>query len=419
MNKKSKMKIAFIVGRFPKLSETFILNQITGLLDLGNDVEIFASSNPDEEEVHSDILEYKLMEKVHYFEMPNNMAKRFLKAIYLIITNFHKNPLEILGSLNFFKYGKYALSLRLLFTYISFLDKDFDIIQCHFGPNGNIGAYLKQIGIKGKLVTMFHGCDIRLGKNKGGKFYNQLFEFGDCFLAISDYNYKNLIRFGLDPQKIIYHSVGIDINKFPYRWQSNVVGYHVTIIILTVARLVEEKGYQYGIQAISKLLKNHPELKLEYHIVGDGPLDEHLRKQVKELNLDKIVQFHGPMEQEDVIKIMQKAHIFLLPSIAEALPVVLMEAQAVGLPIIATNVGSVSQMIINGESGFLVPDRDVNALEDKLYTLISHPEMWLDMGKSGRKIVEEKYNVIELNLRLLEIYQNLIQKEDKIQGRSN
>ena len=84
------MKIAFIVGGFPTLSETFILNQITGLLDLGYDVEIFAQTNPKEKKVHSDIERYHLMERVHYFIMPSNKIKRILKAIYLIIKNLDR-----------------------------------------------------------------------------------------------------------------------------------------------------------------------------------------------------------------------------------------------------------------------------------------------------------------------------------------
>lgn len=405
-----RMKIAVIVSRFPTLSETFILNQITGLLDLGHDIEIFASLNPNEEKVHNDVKKYRLMERVHYLKdmIPRNKIARLFKAIHLIIINFHKSPLKIIKSLNVFKYRKRALSLWLLHFIIPFLNKDFDIIHCHFGTIGNIGVYLKQLGFKGKLVTMFHGCDIRLGIEKGGGIYHQLFESGDCFLAISDYNYKNLISFGANPQKIIFHPVGINVNKFLFRRQSIPVKRLNTIIILTVASLVKEKGLQYGIQAISKLLKDYPKPHLEYRIIGGGQLEEQLRKLVEELDLGEVVHFLGPLEQEKVIQEIQKAHIFLLPSVAEALPTVLMEAQAVGLPIIATNVGGVFQAMIDGKSGFLVPERDVDALTEKLKYLIEHPEMWQKMGRAGRKHVEDNYDIDKLNDRLEKIYKNLI-----------
>jgi colanic acid/amylovoran biosynthesis glycosyltransferase len=401
------MKIAFIVNGFPTLSQTFILNQITGLLDLGCDVEVFAVSKNNEKKVHPDIGNYNLMERVHYFDVPHNKIKRLLRAIYLITINFHKNPFKILSALNIFKYGGTALSLRLLYNLIPFLNKKFDIIQCHFGSIGNIGAFLKQLGIEGKLVTMFHGCDIREGIKKGGKIYRQLFNYGDCFLAISNYNYKNLVQFGVNPDKIIFHPVGIEIDKFPFKWQEkNKIS--TPIVVLTVARLVEEKGLTYSIAAIKEILKKNPDLQLKYYIVGEGTLEEILKKLVKELELEDVVKYLGSMDQVRIAKEMLKADIFLLPSIAEALPVVLMEAQVVGLPLIATNVGSVAEVIVDGKSGFLVPERDVNALTEKLEYLIKHPELWSEMGAYGRQFIEENYNIEKLNHRLFKIYQNLI-----------
>ena len=113
------MKIAFVVNLFPALSETFILNQITGLLDLGHNVEIFAQNNPHDKKVHQDINKYYLIERTHYSSIPINKIKRVLKAIYIIITNFHKDPIKILKSLNVLKYRKNALSLNTIFIFNS------------------------------------------------------------------------------------------------------------------------------------------------------------------------------------------------------------------------------------------------------------------------------------------------------------
>ena len=102
------MKIAFIVRTFPKISETFILNQITGIIDLGNDVEIFSFYNPGQKKIHPDIKTYDLMNKVHYMEVPKNKIKRIFKVVNIIIKNFHNKPITILKSLNVFKYKKDA-----------------------------------------------------------------------------------------------------------------------------------------------------------------------------------------------------------------------------------------------------------------------------------------------------------------------
>lgn len=399
------MKIAFIIPWFPQLSETFILNQITGLLDLGQDIQIFANTNPNEKKRHRDIEKYQLMERVHYFNKPKNKIKTLLKAIYLIANNFHKNPTIILKLLNIFKYSFF---FDAIYYIIPFLNKKFDIIYCHYGTSGNIGAYLKQLGFGTKLVTMFHGFDIRRGRARGSHIYKRLFEVGDLFLSISDYNYENLVRFGVKPQNIIYHPVGIDITKFSFRNQSAFVDPPKIISILTVARFHEAKGIDYGIQAFNNLLKKNPGQKLEYIIIGGGRLEKQLKDLAKSLKINGFIHFLGSLEQEDVIKIMQKTHLFLLPSIAEALPVVLLEAQAVGLPVVATNVGSTSQAIVNEKSGFLVPERNVNAMTTKLEYLIEHHKIWTKLGEYGRKYIEERYNIKKLNQRLMKIFQNLI-----------
>ncbi|MFC2157898.1 colanic acid biosynthesis glycosyltransferase WcaL, partial [Acidobacteriota bacterium] len=110
------MKIAFFVDLFPAISETFILNQITGLLDLGHDVEIFTESLIEESKIHPDVKDYNLMERVINLAIPKISVHRRLKGLFLAIWNFPRHPILILRSLNFFKYGNAALNFELLFT---------------------------------------------------------------------------------------------------------------------------------------------------------------------------------------------------------------------------------------------------------------------------------------------------------------
>lgn len=406
------MRIAFILSLFPRLSETFILNQITGLIDRGHEIDIYAYGSSIDSQLHSDIINYDLLERTYYFGnlMPKNKLSRLMKALYLITKNFSKNHRPILKSLNIFKFGKEAASLRLLYKVIPFLNKSqYDIIQCHFGPNGNLGVLLKMVcDFKGKLITTFHGYDIRLGLEKGGKIYRRLFDKGDLFIAISSYNYRNLINLGLNENKIVYHPVGINLNIFVNKWQKLQDIAKSSVKIITVARLVKEKGLAYSIRAIHRLLRKKPNLDMEYNIIGEGPLEKDLSELIQELKLSKIVHLCGSKNQDQIAKALQQSDIFILPSIAEALPVSLMEAQAVGLPAIATSVGSVNEIILDGKSGFCVPPRDVDALASKLNNLIDHPELWPEMGKIGRNHVENNYDINKLNDRLVEIYRQII-----------
>lgn len=411
------MKIAFIVGEFPKLSETFILNQITGLIDMGQDVEIYAQFYPNEKKVHLDIEKYHLMKRVHYFNMPSNKIKRILKAIYLIIKNFHKAPLKILKSLNVFIYGKAALSLKLLYLLIPFLDKKYEIIHCHFGHNGILGAYLKEIGICSKIITTFHGYDMSAFiSNDRVNVYKNLFKNGDLFLPISDYWKQRLIKLNCEEKKIGVHHMGINLEKFKFSERGKRSG--EPIKILTIGRLIEKKGHKYIIKAIAEIIKKYR--NIEYIIAGDGPLEIKLRNLATELGIKSHIKFLGEVEQSEVLKLYQQTHIFVLPSVTanngdqEGIPVVLMEAQASGLPIISTFHTGIPEVVVDGKSGFLVPERDVNALAKKLEYLIEHPELWSDMGRYGRKIIGECYNVKKLNQELIKIYNSLLSDDEYI-----
>jgi len=402
------MKIAFIVNGFPSLSETFILNQITGLLDIGHDVEIFAECNPNEKKVHLDVKRYGLMQRTHYFNIPRNKIIRILKAIYLTILNFHKSPIKILKSLNIFKY----LKLGTIYLIIPFLDKKFDILHCHFGPNGIEGVCLKELGVSRRCVTSFHGYDVNSYPNIAGKkVYEDLFRKGDFFTANTHFTKEQVIKLGCNKEKITILSAGLRIEKFKFSLKRVQPGQ--LIKILTVGRLVEKKGHKYVIEALARII---PEYKnILYIIAGDGTLRNKLQSLVSQLGIKDYVKFLGAVGQEEVIRLYQEAHIFILASVTaenqdrEGQGLVLQEAQVSGLPVISTFHNGIPEGVLNNKSGFLVPEKDVDALAERIEYLINHPEIWPEMGRAGRKFVEEHYDINKLNKRLVEIYQKLIE----------
>lgn len=408
------MKIAFVVSEFPTLSETFILNQIVGLIELGYEVDIYASMRRNDPKVHPDVDKYQLLARTHYAaQMPDDRLSRILKAINLFATNFPKAPKVILRALNVFKHGKQLGPFTLLYEVVPWLSKgsSYDILLCHFGWNGLKAAGLKDTGaIRGKLITAFHGMDISLYLQEAGDHvYDNLFETLDLALPISELWQKRLIKLGCDPQKILVHRMGIDCQKFPFTLrlphQNN------SIRIVTIARLVEKKGVEYGIRAVAKLATLFP--NITYQIVGDGVLRAQLEKLVQELNVASQVQLLGWKQQTEVKEILDQADIFLAPSVTskegdkEGIPVVLMEAMAMGLPILSTLHSGIPELVENGVSGFLVPERDVDALAQKLQYLIEHPWLWGEMGKAGHKFVHEFYNIYKLNRQLVKIFEQI------------
>lgn len=310
------MKIAFIVDVFPSLSETFILDQITGLVDQGHEVEIFAGARSNDNQLHPEVGRYHLLEHTHYHnEAPENRFQRALKGLAIIFHNFLKHPRPILCSLNVFKYGRDAFALSLLYKTSLFLSRGkFDIIVCHFGTNGNLGALLNEIGIDGRLVTMFHGYDLRCGIDQGHQMFNRLFDRGDCFLSISSYTEKKLLLFGLNPKKIKYHPVGIHLDRFLFEKKAVNFNAKRPLKILSVARLTKEKGLFHGIRAVREVIKKNPDIPIKYNIIGYGPLYEELQNFVMEQGVENHVFFLGPKNRREIRDILKESDLFFLPS---------------------------------------------------------------------------------------------------------
>jgi colanic acid/amylovoran biosynthesis glycosyltransferase len=409
------MNIAFLVKWFPVLSETFILNQITGLIDRGHNVDIFARQSDNDSKIHADILRYNLLDRTYYYEIPvpRNYLLRFIRAVQFVITNSYRRPHPLIRSLNLFKYGQQAASLRKLYEVTTFLSYGpYDIIHCHYGPNGLIGVKMRNLGaIQGKVVVTFHGYDIRLGIEKGADFYAKLRGNVDCFFSISSFNKKYLQCFGFDPSKIFDLPVGIDVRKFPFKWLEKGSSNNCEIKVLTVARLVIEKGLEYGIKSLKRVVEKFPTKKISWKIIGEGYQRGELEKLITDLSLDGVVSLPGSAAQDVVRKELLNADIFLLPSIKEVLPVCLMEALATGLPVVASEVGSVHDLVKDGEMGFLANVGDVDSIADRLEYLIEHPDVWPEMGRSGRKHIKTNYDIEKLNDRLVKIYEGILQKK--------
>jgi colanic acid/amylovoran biosynthesis glycosyltransferase len=133
---------------------------------------------------------------------------------------------------------------------------------------------------------------------------------------------------------------------------------------------------------------------------------------IRQLQLESVVTLHGAQPAGAVQKLMAQAHLFVLPSVnlqgdEEGTPVTLMEAQACGIPVVATRTGGIPEVVRDGISGFLVADRDAEALAGRLKFLIEHSEQWPEMGRQGRSHVEQQYDIRKLNQKLAELYRQV------------
>lgn len=400
------LKIAFIVGGFPKISETFILSQITGLLDLGHDVDIYANRRLHEPAVHSEVHTYRLLDRTHCFDLPSPRLARLRRAAPIALRLLPRHFRAMARCLDPRHHRSAYALLNNVMRVEPFLRRHYDAVMCHFGTNGIDYIFLKDIFPHLKFFTMFHSGDILLGDEEGAGVYARLAERGDLFLAISDsYNRRKLVEFGFDKNRIVTHRIGVAVGAIPFAIREPA---GAEFRILTVARLDPEKGLDYGIRAVAELIGKNPGRRITYRIIGDGVRREALHALIAELGLANHVSLLGPKPTKAVIEHMLDSHAFLLPSLAEGTPTVLLEAQATGLPVIATDVGGVRDIVRDGVAGFVVPARDVWALVARLQHLLDSPESWARLGEAGRQFVERHHEITGLNRRLAQLFEDLV-----------
>ncbi len=397
------MNIAIISWKFPVTSETFIIDHIIGLIDIGHNVKIFAFEKETLNIIHKEITEYNLLDKTRYVVFPKSKIERSIKGFKIIIKYLFKKPLIIIRCLNIFEYKHNAINLAVLFKVSPFLDDKFDIIHCHFMAIGKEFLILKDI-LKTKFITTIHGDDEGISIKKSELSLKILFKKADLLLPVSEYCRKELIEMGGDPEKIKVHHMGVKLDDIPKK-QS---GFSGKINLLSVARLTEKKGFEYSIKAVAKSIKKHP--NIIYKIIGDGTLKDELQSLLKNLKVEDKIKLLGAKSRNEVIKELGQANIFILSSITdscgvrEGIPVSLIEAQGAELPVLSTFHSGIPELIIDKESGFLVQEKDVDTLSEKLNILIEHPELWDKMGKFGRKYVEEHFDNRKLMQKLENIY---------------
>ena len=394
------MNVLIWLSSFPEISETFIRDQIIGLLKEGLNVNILCRTKKDYKNGLEGYSEFNLLNRTKNFEelYPKNKIIRIFKFLYILTVNvFSKNFIFLLRSLDYTKFGKRAKSLECFFITNYIINNCINVVHCHYGPNGKDAVFLKEIGLNVKLICTFHGYDIRLGIQNGVEFYSNLFQHIDSVIAISIYNKEKLISFGLEIDKIIYLNNGVKIVECK-KTEDNFEG---NVKIISVGRLVKEKAYHLALNAFKLILERFPDL--EYHIIGDGILKNELIILVNDLGIKDKVTFHLARESPYVINMMLKSDIFLLSSVNEALPTVILEAYSCCLPVIATDVGSVKQIVQDNVTGYLASP-EINSIYKALNQMLSNRSDWEIFARAGKIMVEEEYNIDIQSKKLVNIY---------------
>jgi colanic acid/amylovoran biosynthesis glycosyltransferase len=304
----------------------------------------------------------------------------------------------------------------------SLLDDRPALIHAHFGPGGYYCARLKKI-LRIPLVTMFYGYDLNMLPTQypaWKKRYRYLFKNGDRFLVEGHHARQCLINLGCPEDKIVVYRLGIDIDAIHCQPRRPGAGGEVKVLVSASFR--EKKGIPFAVKAFGIVKRRHPELDLRLTIIGDSrgiPEEEGIKKEIldaiDEYGIAGCTTIKGYQPHSVFTEELYAHHIFLQPSVRASngdteggAPVSIIEASASGMPVLATAHCDIPEVVPDGRSGFLVPERDTMALADKLEHLALNPGLWEGMGLAGREHVERNYNLKVQVRKLEEIYDDLL-----------
>jgi glycosyltransferase involved in cell wall biosynthesis len=271
-----------------------------------------------------------------------------------------------------------------------------DLIYTLAHPNTMLFSWLaKRTGCVKKVVVAIHGS----GGPRGGrliKSYQKPF-LGtvDRFIAVAHAHKRHLVESeGLDASKIDVIHNGVDINKFRPGRSDETLRMKLGIqpddrVVTTVASLNPYKCIDELLRAAARIVAERDGVR--FLIVGDGPERSNLMKLGRELGLGDKVIFTGVVE--DVDEILRLSDMFVLASRTEAFPVAILEAMATALPVVATDVGSVGELVIDGETGWVVPAMDADALYNAMRSLLADRDGAARFGTAGRRVVETRFTV--------------------------
>lgn len=316
-------------------------------------------------------------------------------------------------TLKWFIYGiaKRLLNRNLLFEDI-LKERGASILHAHFGHNGVQALQLKR-KLNIPLVTTFYGADlsrydvIRPLK----KQYKQLFQRGQLFLVEGDFMKEKLHSLGCPLDKIQIQRIAIPVEEISFR--ERLPKGNNTVKFLFCGRFTEKKGLIYALEAFKKVREQNR--NVHFCAIGDGELKEDIEIFVKKHRMSDCVELPGFLDYKEYLERLEEADIFIHPSVTAldgdsegGAPTTILEAQAMGLPVISTYHADIPNIVVPDRSAILSAERDIDALARNITFLLENQHLWRDMGKTGREFVEQCHDIKKETPKLEEKYKTLI-----------
>lgn len=401
----AKLKVAYIMSRFPKLSETFVLYEMLALQQQGASVEIFPLINEHASVVHEEAKPFVARAR---YQPAFSMA--ILKAQLHCLRTKPKAYLalwkEVLagtwGSANYMIGGVGLLPMAVRFAE-EMRALGVNHIHAHFANHPTVAALAahRLTGIPFSFTV--HAHDLYVDQH----MLERKVRAAAFVIAISEYNKELIVKHcGEDVRdKVVVVHCGVDTRLFQPRQKAEKKNGVFTIVC--VGSLEEKKGQTYLVAAC-QILKQRG-LSFVCHLIGDGQSRSALEEQIRSSKLEDVVRLEGGRPRDEVLKMLNQADVVALPSIRtksgkmEGIPVALMEPLACEVPVISTRTSGIPELVEDGVTGLLVPPEDPVALADALQRLAGDPELARRMGRNGREKVLREFDLYASTLQLAQL----------------
>ncbi len=411
--RKEKLSIAYISYNLPALTTTFIYREFLQLRNRGVDIRLVSLKRPDTAEV-SDEVRWLIPEIIYLKPVP--VLDVIVSQAVLLVRSPSRYVLTLLFAATR-DTSSFRRKMRLLYHFFAsaYLSRKDEIRRCdhfhsHFASGPTSVAMFTSMLLGKTYSFTAHAIDIYVDDIDIRSKISRC-EFAN---VISNYNREHLktIINGSDHEKLKVLYYGIDVDKYKPDRQASPEREKLSIV--SIARLVEKKGHKYLVEACRHLVDRGYDFSCE--IIGSGPLGDELRSQVKELGLEEYVHLPGAILQEEVLARLMTTDLFILPCVIagdgdrDGIPNTLIEAMVMEVPVISCDVAGIGELIVSGDNGLLVQERDSLALSDAIAKMIDDAEFRRQAAVKGRKTVIEQFNIEKNTDELLSLFEEVIHK---------
>lgn len=389
-------KIGYVVKRYPRYSETFIVNEILAHEAAGCDISVFALRPPVDSHFQDRIARVRAaVTYLNYERVRGDALWRLLRQGCEHLPTVATRLLDEDGpDVDDVQTVYQAIELALLVK-----RQGISHLHAHFATSATSVALLAGRLAEVPVSFTAHAKDI-FHESVSETDLAAKFSQADRIVTVSDFNLENLSqRFPAASDKLCRIYNGLDLDDFRY---APPVQRNRTIV--AVGRLIEKKGFSDLIDACRLLRDRGVSLRCE--ILGGGELLDTLRQQIATYRLEDAVQLLGPQPQAEVIRCIRGASVMAAPCVVgndgnrDGLPTVLLEAMALGTPCVSTPVTGIPEAIKHGETGMLVPERDPAALADSIAGLLDDEVLRVRLASNARRLIEDEFNVVNSTARL-------------------